>query len=296
MGTNLREPVPADPRLIPQFVLESTTPAQRATESAELIAQAGVSARRLGVSLTLHDFPRDPAIHGGGENEDPMHSAVPLFGIHAPRWRAKEGLPLDIRPGLATYNGVPAPPTGRKGRRLYAKKAQKLNPKSTTFEAATAPVASSSSSSSSISSALDRFFDLLNAPLPPPLSLKRTRKAAELEHNDNDNGDDGPSNIHGPSTGVVPPTTTKSQENAESEAGEPQRKRCRRSASPTPSTSIGQGVNAHYSAGDGRSGPGQLRRSTRIARAQACTTNAPVPVPASRKRRSAGNSKRSTRT
>lgn len=146
MGTNLREPVPADPRLIPRFAPESTTPAQRGVESAELIAQAGVSARRLGVPLTLHDFPRDPAIHGGGENEDPMHSAVPLFGLRAPRWRAKEGLPPDTIPGSATYNGVPAPPAGKKGRKLYAKRAQKLKPQWLSFEAATAPKGSSSSS------------------------------------------------------------------------------------------------------------------------------------------------------
>ncbi|KAH9013269.1 hypothetical protein EDB85DRAFT_1899836 [Lactarius pseudohatsudake] len=159
MGTNLREPVPADPRLIPRFTPENATPTQRATESAELIAHAGVSARRLGVPLTLQDFPRDPAIHSGGENEDPMHAAVPLFGIRAPRWRAKEGLPPDVAPGLATYNGVAAPPAGKKGKRLYAKRAQKLNPKWKTFEAATAPTGPSSSSST-----LDRLFDLLDGP------------------------------------------------------------------------------------------------------------------------------------
>ncbi|KAH9000123.1 hypothetical protein EDB92DRAFT_1812545 [Lactarius akahatsu] len=159
MGTNLREPVPADPRLIPRFTPENATPTQRASESAELIAQAGVSARRLGVPLTLQDFPRDPAIHSGGENEDPMHSAVPLFGIRAPRWRAKEGLPPDVAPGLATYNGVAAPPAGKKGKKLYAKRAQKLNPKWKTFEAATAPIGPSSSSST-----LDRLLDLLDGP------------------------------------------------------------------------------------------------------------------------------------
>jgi hypothetical protein len=146
--------------LIPRFTPENKTPAQRAAESAELIAQAGVSARRLGVPLTLHDFPRDPAIHCGGENEDPMHSAVPLFGLRAPRWRAKEGLPPDSTPGTATYNGVPAPPKGKKGRKLYAKKAQKMKPKWKTFEAATAPRGSTSSSSSSF----DKLFELLDSP------------------------------------------------------------------------------------------------------------------------------------
>lgn len=160
MGTNLREPVPADPSLIPHFTPGNKTPSQRATESAELIAQAGVSARRLGVPLTLHDFPRDPAIHCGGENEDPMHSAVPLFGLGAPRWRAKEGLPPDSTPGTATYNGVPAPPKGKKGRKLYAKKAQKMKPKWKTFEDATAPRGSSSRTSSSF----DKLFELLDSP------------------------------------------------------------------------------------------------------------------------------------
>jgi hypothetical protein len=94
MGTDLREPVPADPRLMPQFTpLENATPAERAAESAALIAEAGKSAQHLGVPLTLQDFPRDPAIHGGTEKENALFSAVPLFGLNAPRWREKEGLP-----------------------------------------------------------------------------------------------------------------------------------------------------------------------------------------------------------
>ncbi|KAH9072313.1 hypothetical protein EDB83DRAFT_214834 [Lactarius deliciosus] len=441
MGTNLREPVPADPRLIPRFTPENATPTQRASESAELIAQAGVSARRLGVPLTLQDFPRDPAIHSGGENEDPMHSAVPLFGIRAPRWRAKEGLPPDVAPGLATYNGVAAPPAGKKGKKLYAKRAQKLNPKWKTFEAATAPTGPSSSSST-----LDRLFDLLDGPalagpsgssgkvatggtastsgvphtpeslgrapvemsrssssstslaspnpfapeplastpttaplpspaLPPappaptiftpvprptfistattivlggatptpslivkppvaststttsditiapsgrsqsdsqrndqtrfatapsfistptvptPPSLKRTRRAAELE---DDNGG-GSSSSHRPVPMVVPPTRTSpepqqiKQEGPESGTGlepGPQRKRRRRSAAPSPSPSIGLG--------DGWPGPGHLRRSTRVARAHACTTATATIRPAPRRRNTTGNGKRAT--
>ncbi|KAH9165103.1 hypothetical protein EDB89DRAFT_1911687 [Lactarius sanguifluus] len=326
MGTNLREPVPADPSLIPRFTPENATPTQRASESAELIAQAGVSARRLGVPLTLQDFPRDPAIHSGGENEDPMHSAVPLFGIRAPRWRAKEGLPPDIAPGLATYNGVSAPPAGKKGKRLYAKRAQKLNPKWKTFEAATAPTGPSSISST--------LFDLLEgpslagpsgssakvatsggasttstiapvpSPAPPPAittSLKRTRRAAKLD-DDNDGGSSS-SSSHIPVPMVVPPTRTSpepqqiKQEGPESGTGlepGPQRKRRRRSAAPSPSPGIGLGD----AAGDGWLGPGHLRRSTRVARAHACTT-ATVTVtatirPASRRRNTTGNGKRAT--
>ncbi|KAH9066500.1 hypothetical protein EDB87DRAFT_1573471 [Lactarius vividus] len=307
MGTNLREPVPADPRLIPRFTPENATPTQRAEESAELIAQAGTSRAT-------------PAIHSGGENEDPMHSSVPLFGIRAPRWRTKEGLPPDIAPGLATYNGVAAPPTGKKGKRLYAKRAQKLNPKWKTFEAATAPTAPSSSSST-----LDRLFELLDgpalagpsgsggnvatngvtstssvgrtpespgkttvemprsssstslaspnpfapAPVPTPPSLKRTRTAAGLE---DDNG--GSRSSHRPVPVVVQPTRTNpgpqiKQEGPESGTGlEPKPKRRRRSPAPSPSPSIGLGD----AAGGGWPGPGQLRRSTRVARAHAYTT------------------------
>ena len=331
MGTNLREPVPADPRLTPRFAPENTTPEQRATESAELIAEAGVSARRLGVPLTLQDFPRDPAIHSGGENEDPMHAAVPLYGIRAPRWRIKEGLPLDSRPGTATYNGVPAPPASKKGRRLYVKRAQKLNPKWKSFEDATAPSASSSSSSSS-SSAINRLglLDLLdgsalaasnrntnpsagqrgneqirsatptmpssNPPTTTPPeqvrpSLKRTRTAAELENDEDDNVGGGPV-----AATVMQPMTTNpepriKQEEPEPEPQQPQHKRRRRSAAPSPSPSIGLGVDTRDATG-GWPGPGQLRRSMRVARAHACATT--VKQPASHKRHTTGHGKRAT--
>ncbi|KAI9464455.1 hypothetical protein BJY52DRAFT_1184198 [Lactarius psammicola] len=453
MGTNLREPVPADPRLIPRFTPESATPPQRAAESAELIAQAGVSARRLGVPLTIQDFPRDPAIHSGGENEDPMHAAVPLFGIRAPRWRAKEGLPPDTTPGSATYNGVAAPPTGKKGKKLYAKRAQKLNPKWKTFEAATAPTGSSSSSIT-----IDKLFDLLDdgpamagpssssakvatragasmsgvtrtpefpgraavemptssssislvspapsapaplpstststnspipSPAPPPAhttipvpvprptpipaatpidlggatpsltvqphiaststasltksdvthtassrstsqldshrneqirsanpdapsssssststspvptrpSLKRTRRAAELE-NDEEDGNGVGSSSHSPVAMVVPLVRTSPEPHIKQEESgpQPQRKRRRRSAAPSPSPTIGLGADTHDASGGGWPEPGQLRRSTRVARAHACAT-ATTTRPASRKRHTTGNSKRAT--
>ncbi|KAI0251816.1 hypothetical protein BJV78DRAFT_1312712 [Lactifluus subvellereus] len=67
IGTNLREPVPADPRLIPQFApLENATPAERATESAALIAEAGMSARRLG-GTPPYDVPSFPSYSGVAE-------------------------------------------------------------------------------------------------------------------------------------------------------------------------------------------------------------------------------------
>ncbi|KAF8268804.1 hypothetical protein EI94DRAFT_1726839 [Lactarius quietus] len=405
MGTNLREPVPADPRLIPRFTPESKTPAERAAESSELIAQAGVSARRLGVPLTLHDFPRDPAIHSGGENEDPMHSAVPLFGLRAPRWRAKEGLPPDVAPGSATYNGVPAPPKGKKGKRLFAKRAQKLDPKWKTFEAATAPrglrrrnspaqstncltcwmglrlqvhpapvpeqkrarrplravrsqlglrilrcplpnpapppvltpipapipapiprptpiptassillsgptpsptleprIASTSTANltnSDITQPHNEQIRPATSTAPPPtsttpptmqvpLSLKRSRMAAEFEDDEDDNGAGGSSSNPNPAATVVPPQIKQEGEygmDLERELEpepQPQRKRRRRSAAPSPSPSIGL-VDA---AGGGWPGPGQLRRSTRVARAHACATA--TTAPASRKRQSNG--------
>jgi hypothetical protein len=118
MGTDLREPIPADPRLMPQFTpLENSTPAERAAESAALIAEAGKSAQHLGVPLTLQDFPRDPAIHGGTEKENPMFSAVPLFGLNAPRWREKEGLPPLSPFNCTEYDEVVMCPRKKKGRR-----------------------------------------------------------------------------------------------------------------------------------------------------------------------------------
>ena len=129
IGTNLREPIPADPKLVPQFApLESATPAERAAESAALIAEAGMSARHLGVPLTIQDFPRDPAIHGGGELDDPFHSSTPHFGLAAPRWRKKEGLPpLDV-PGCLEIAGIRMPPLG-KGKDLYERHARRLKAK-----------------------------------------------------------------------------------------------------------------------------------------------------------------------
>lgn len=94
MGTNLREPVPADPLKMPRFMpTDQATPAERAVESAALVREAGMSARRLGVPLTTHDFPREPAKN---VDEDITHSSVPLFGLSA-------------RAALAPDGGPPAP-------------------------------------------------------------------------------------------------------------------------------------------------------------------------------------------
>lgn len=114
MGTNLREPVPADPLKVPRFIpTDQATRAERAVESAALIKEAGMSARRLGVPLTMHDFPRDP--DEDDNNVDTMHSSVPLFGLGAPRWRKMEGLPPHDIPGTASYDGVLARPRGNRG-------------------------------------------------------------------------------------------------------------------------------------------------------------------------------------
>lgn len=127
MGTNLREPVPANPMLIPQFMpIDHTTPAQRATESATLVAEAGMSARRIGVPLTMQDFPRNPVECKGANGDDPMHSSIPLFGLSAPRWRSSQGLKPDEIPGTAAYNGRLAPPRGKRGLKLYNKRAEIL--------------------------------------------------------------------------------------------------------------------------------------------------------------------------
>jgi hypothetical protein len=81
-----------------------------------------MSARRLSVPLTLQDFPRDPAIHGGREHNDLMHSSTLHFGLTTPCWLEKEGLlPFDVPARLET-TGVPMPPLG-KGRDLYEKHA-----------------------------------------------------------------------------------------------------------------------------------------------------------------------------
>ena len=113
MGTNLREPVPADPLKMPRFMpTDQATPAERAVESAALIREAGMSAHRLGVPLTTHDFPREPAKN---VDEDIAHSSVPLFGLSAPRWRQMEGLLPHVIPGTASYDGVRAKPRENKG-------------------------------------------------------------------------------------------------------------------------------------------------------------------------------------
>ena len=127
IGTNLREPVPADPELIPKFApVNRATPAERAAQSAALIKEAGASACQIGVPLTFQDFPDHPSMNRGTKKEDPMHASIPLFGLRAPRWRAKQGLDDDAVPGTAAYDGVVAPPAGRTGLRLYADRAREL--------------------------------------------------------------------------------------------------------------------------------------------------------------------------
>jgi hypothetical protein len=127
MGTNLREPVPADPELIPKFApVGQATPAERAAQSAALIKEAGTSARQIGVPLTFQDFPDHPSMNRGTKKEDPMHASIPLFGLRAPRWRAKQGLDDNAIPGTASYDGVAAPPAGRTGLRLYNDRAREL--------------------------------------------------------------------------------------------------------------------------------------------------------------------------
>jgi hypothetical protein len=127
MGTNLREPVPADPELIPKFTpVNQATPAERASQSAALIKEAGVSARQIGVPLTFQDFPDHPSMNSGSKKEDPMHASIPLFGLRAPRWRAKQGLDDHAIPGTAAYDGVVAPPVGKTGLRLYGNRAREL--------------------------------------------------------------------------------------------------------------------------------------------------------------------------
>jgi hypothetical protein len=148
MGTNLREPVPADYRLIPQFVPpENATPAERAAESATLIAEAGVSARHLGVPLTMQDFPRDPATEGGAESEDPMFSSIPLFGLHDPRWRKKEGLEPYTTVGPADYDILAMFPQGVRARKMFAMYEKKLNSRLKRLNAAVSLESSSSKTS-----------------------------------------------------------------------------------------------------------------------------------------------------
>ena len=97
------------PRFMPT---DQATPAERAVESAAIIREAGMSARRLGVPLTTHDFPREPAKN---VDEDITHSSVPLFGLSAPRWRQMEGLLPHVIPGTALYDGVRPKPRENKG-------------------------------------------------------------------------------------------------------------------------------------------------------------------------------------
>lgn len=127
MGTNLREPVPADPELTPKFTpIDRATPAERAAQSTALIKEAGLSAHQIGMPLTFQDFPDHPSMNSGTKKEDPMHASIPLFGLRAPRWRAKQGLDDHAIPGTAAYGGVVAPPVGGTGLRLYNNRAREL--------------------------------------------------------------------------------------------------------------------------------------------------------------------------
>ena len=111
IGTNLREPVPADPRAAPQFVpVSQATRAERAAESAMLVKEAGTSARQIGVPLTLQDFPDNPAMTKGRKPEGPLNSSIPAFGLNAPRWRTMQGLE-----GHTTPDGAAVPPVAEAG-------------------------------------------------------------------------------------------------------------------------------------------------------------------------------------
>ena len=158
MGTNLREAVPADPLKIPRFMpIDQATPVERAVESAAFISEAGMSARRLGVPLTMHDFPREPV---KDVSEDTMHSSVPLFGLSAPRWRQVEGLPPHDIPGAASYDGAWAKPKGNKGLQGGARKLRK--PLCKLVEEGVDPYGIGAPSSSSIRDAGARPLDALD--------------------------------------------------------------------------------------------------------------------------------------
>ncbi|KAI0299310.1 hypothetical protein BC826DRAFT_967152 [Russula brevipes] len=196
IGTDLREPVPADPRAVPQFrPVTHATREQRSAESAALIAEAGVSARRLGVPLTMQEFPRESASVRGTRAEDPMHAAVPLYGLAAPRWRELQGLEPHKIPGTAAYNGVVVRPTGKRGLRLYNKQRRLKVPLWKRLEDSEDPFAASGSGSSSSSSgpvpgtsglggaasAADALtVEYMSASWPPPLSFLTSSERREL--------------------------------------------------------------------------------------------------------------------
>jgi hypothetical protein len=171
MGTNLREPVPADPLKVPQFIpVEHATRAERSATSAALIEEAGTSTQRLGVPLTLQDFPREQVNHKG---EDTMHLSVPLFGLGAPRWRTAEGLSDHDEPGTASYDGVRARPLGNRGLKQWdsaKKKKMKRKPLFKLVEEGTDPygIGVPTPSGSSISRAGSIFLEAPDGPVQEP--------------------------------------------------------------------------------------------------------------------------------
>jgi hypothetical protein len=164
--------------LIPQFTpIDKATPAERAAVSAALVKDAGMSARQIGVPLTLHDFPGNPSISGGGKKEDPMHASVPLFGLNAPRWRAMQGLEDHGIPGTAAWDGVVARPVEKKAQQLYQQRAKELKrPLWKLIEQGADPLGIGAASSSSSPGAGTRHSDVPD--VPAGASLFNTTPAA----------------------------------------------------------------------------------------------------------------------
>ena len=273
IGTNLREPVPADPELIPKFTpVNQATRAERAAQSAALIKEAGLSARQIGVPLTLQDFPDHPSMNHSGRREDPMHASIPLFGLRDPRWRAKQGLDNVAIPGTVAYDGVVVPPGGT-GLRLYNDRTRGLKVplirQGTTLQGI--GVASSSTSTSTSASNSN----------PKPPALCRTSTMAAIQSTRSTTSETTTTTLkRGRRTAEVLEVSTadddmitdsnSNQEKEEAdqeqeEAEPPARKRRKRSAASSDATS--------------------KRSSTRVTRAKAAV---PQPRPAPRGRATKG--------
>ena len=188
MGTNLHEPVPADPLKMPRFMpTDQATPAERAVESAALIREARMSARRLGVPLTTHEFPREPVKNVSG---DVMHSSVPLFGLCAPRWRQMEGLLPHVLPDTASFDGLRTKPRENRGSQGRDGCARKLKtPHYKLVEEGVDPYGFGALSSSSMRDARTRSLDALDmrtrlSTLGDPLSTPTTTTASHSPPSD----------------------------------------------------------------------------------------------------------------
>ena len=303
MGTNLREPVPADPELTPKFTpIDQATPAQRAAQSAELIKEAGMSARKIGVPLTLQDFPDHPSMNSNRKKENPMHASIPLFGLRAPRWRAKQGLDDRAIPGTVAYEGV-TQPVGGTGLRLYNDRSKELRvlplrkltwqrvnplgigaasfssspgagagnlpamrgvPAGATPSNTRTPV--TKTAAPTVESSSTSFSTATEHP-KRTTTLKRGRRTAKLEDTDNT------------SAAADDMITDNNNNNQDQEEAEPAPKRRKRSAaasrSHTHSESTTTLISGNQEDANRGQGQGQTRRSTRVTRAAAA--NAAVP-------------------